>query len=454
MSRTNTNPPKLSEIIDRLGPKLTPEQELRRTVLSCLLFEKTFYESGLSIRDRIVSLCEKVSPEAISKLAIEARTTHNLRHVSLLLCVELAKYKGAIVADTIEIVIQRADELAELLSLYWLDGKKPISNQFKKGVARAFLKFDEYQFAKYNRDTAIKIRDVMFLVHAKPDTPEKAELFKRIAEDTLETPATWEVQLSAAGSNPVAKRAVFHRLLQERKIGDMALLRNLSNMHNLGVLALEMYLFSRDYHRVIPFRFISAAKTCPYYESALEKCFLKKFNIHSQALSQRTPRLNGKTILLVDHSGSMNDALSDKSTVTRFDAACGLAMILREMCEMIEIHSFSNETKEVPSRRGFALRDALVHSNSWGGTNLYSAVEMANNRNFSRDRLIVISDEQSTDHYRGKVKPNYKLAYMINVAPYKKGVSYTDDWVHIDGFSESAANFIVEYEKIGGEQNV
>ncbi|MCO6763737.1 hypothetical protein KQH43_32080, partial [Streptomyces sp. EL5] len=73
-------------------------------------------------------------------------------------------------------MIQRPDEMTELLAIYWADAlgpqqqrkRQPVSAQIKKGLARALTKFDAYQLAKYDRDGAVRIKDVLFLVHAKP----------------------------------------------------------------------------------------------------------------------------------------------------------------------------------------------------------------------------------------------------------------------------------------------
>lgn len=105
---------------------ITPEQQLKRSVMSCLLWEDTFYEDGESIVDRIVNACAKVQPPFIAQTAIEARTAYRLRHVPLLLLRELIKHgRGKMVGDTIFNTVQRTDELTELLALYWRDGRKP-----------------------------------------------------------------------------------------------------------------------------------------------------------------------------------------------------------------------------------------------------------------------------------------------------------------------------------------
>src|SRR5690242_15637897 len=119
-----------------IAKHISPEQELRRTVMACLLWENTFYEDGLAIADRISALIPKVGAEKVSAIAIEAREKMKLRHVPLLLCRELAHHK-LLKAETLARVIQRADELTEYISLYWKPKKQPLSAQSKKGLAMA-----------------------------------------------------------------------------------------------------------------------------------------------------------------------------------------------------------------------------------------------------------------------------------------------------------------------------
>src|SRR5215469_8079998 len=118
--------------------------DLRRTVLTCLLWEDTFYEKGNDMAQRIAALVSANKAEYVATLAREARNEMQLRHVPLFLVRELARRKGAgpLVAETLEQVIQRADELGEFVALYWKEKKQPLSAGVKRGLARAFQKFD------------------------------------------------------------------------------------------------------------------------------------------------------------------------------------------------------------------------------------------------------------------------------------------------------------------------
>src|SRR5689334_20569050 len=161
---------------------ISSKLQLRRAVLACMLWEGQFYESGVKIAARIAELVAKVTPEQVAALAIEARERMKLRHAPLLLVREMARLQTHrhLVAETLARVVQRADELAEFVALYWSEGKQPLSAQVKKGLAAAFTRFDEYALAKYNRATPVKLRDVLFLCHAKPLDAAQAALWKRL----------------------------------------------------------------------------------------------------------------------------------------------------------------------------------------------------------------------------------------------------------------------------------
>lgn len=415
--------------------RMTPEMQLERTVLACLLWEDTFYEDGQAVGDRIKALVPLCSPEFVHLLALKARGEMNLRHAPLLLCRELAR-TGKLRAGMLSAVIQRADELAEFLAIYWADngGRRTLSKQVKKGLALAFNKFGEYALAKYNRDGKVKLRDVLFLCHAKSENPEQDALWKRLAAKELAAPDTWEVALSAGAD----KGETFTRLILEGKLGALALLRNLRNMvqSNVTPSVINHAIAMADVSRVLPFRFIAAARYAPQFEPELEAALFRSL--------EGKPKLAGRTCVLVDVSGSMEDALSAKSDMKRMDAACGLAMVLREMCEAVCVYSFSTGLVVVPPRRGFGLRDAIVGSQPHHSTALAGAMNwlVANER---YDRLVIVTDEQSQDGV-GQLRPGTR-SYLLNVGTFKNGVGYGKGWTHISGFSEACVRYIVELER-------
>lgn len=435
-----TNPHRTYEGAPAIPPK-NPLAELRRAVASCLLWEDQFYEDGVAIGDRIANLVAHADPADVAALAIEARTQMKLRHAPLWLLAGLAKAGKGADADTYAATINRADEMGELISMHWKDGKRPLPAAMKRGIAKAFGKFDAYRLAKYNRKVAVTLKDVLRLVHPKPANDEQAALWKSVVDGTLATPDTWEVALSGGAD----KKETFERLLREGQLGYLALLRNLRNMAEAGVdraLVREAILARKGAHNVLPFRYVAAARAAPQFEPALDEALC--------ATIEGLSVLPGVTAVLVDVSGSMNDPLSARSDLTRRDAASTLASIIPGD---IRLFSFADLVVEVPPRRGMAGIDAIARSQPTGGTRLFDAVA-AVNAQVPYERLIVVTDEQATDPsrfgywIRGNVStmPNPKgKGYIINVAAYQNGVGY-GPWVHIDGFSENVLRFIAEHE--------
>ena len=459
--------------------RITHEMELRRSVMACMLFEDEFYEDGVKIADRIADLVGKVDGITVAKIAREARSQGKLRHVPLWLARNLVKTGYSDAAGVLTDVIQRPDEITEFLALYWKDGRTPLAHSVKRGLAAAFEKFDEYGLAKYDRDEKIKLRDVLFMVHGKTKDivlaeraatratrntsgeeadahgdviyadPVKKKGYKRgkvrrhggslaekVVARTLEIPDTWEVRLSEA-KTPQQKREVWMGLLGRKHLGALALLRNLRNMKEVAVpdeLVREA-LSQMKVDRVLPFRFLTAARYAPALEPDLETAMFR-------CLSDQE-KLSGETVVIVDVSGSMDSKVSGKSEIKRMDAACGVAILAREICEQVGIIAFSEQPKVIPARRGIALRDAIVNSMQHGNTNTQYALTLARQQFPNATRTIVITDEQSAQ----VIAAPPGLGYVMNVASAQHGIGY-GSWLHVDGFSEAVIDFIRVSEQV------
>ena len=441
------------------GPAIEvgPEKELRRAVSACLLWEDGFYESGQEIGNRIAALVAKVRPEAVAEIAIDARGRMKLRHVPLLLCREMARLPDhkRFVGSTLASCIQRADEITEFLAIYWAGGRQPISKQVKKALRAAFLKFDEYQLAKYDRDGKVKLRDAFMLVHGKtrdtltedgtltpglvkknyvrgPVVRHSGSLSHKLMKRELKVPDTWEVALSTGAD----KRGTFERLMAEKNLGALAFLRNLRGMIEAGVdrSAIEAYGAEVKVDRVLPFRLIAAAKHAPSLEPMIYGMLVR--------LCAGQPRFHGTTVLLVDGSGSMGQVLSGKSEMTRREAAIALAMVFAERCDRFYCVAFSSDPWEIPPRKGFGMRDAINAKVVPESTMLGKAVRFAQEKHKGADRVVVITDEQSHD------KPPHpeRRGYVINVSSARPSIAY-GPWVGIDGWSEGVLEYVSETER-------
>jgi 60 kDa SS-A/Ro ribonucleoprotein len=490
-----------------IAAKITPLLSLRRATMACMLWEDNAYIDGVSLAEHIKGLVHAVRLDEASEVAIEAREKQHLRHIPLLIVREMARHPKLasgpkIVSQTLARVIQRPDELSEFMAIYWKDGKVSLSKQVKLGLQQAFTKFNEYSLAKYNRDKAIKLRDVLFLSHPKPkDVPEdfplwnaaarqmykgvddaarldllrhirpdgfteNEKLFSKLVYDQLKMPDTWENQLSTLGQDKsldkeATKKATFERLMHENNLGDLAFLRNLRNMTQASVHRQQIIDYGNQlkWGRVLPFRFLAAARIVPDMEPHLENWMFKCLT--------DMPKLRGSTLLIVDTSGSMGQPISGKSDLTRLDAAGALTALAREICEDPTIyvtagddHTRIHKTKLVPARKGFALIDYVSGNRSksagcysdvgGGGIFLTQCLDFIHNEQKGRvfDRVMVFTDEQDCDL---KLNPTNakllgKINYMINIATEKHGIGYKK-WTHLDGFSEAIIDYIIQSEE-------
>lgn len=411
-------------------PEISAEKQLKRMVNAAFLWEDQYYLDGVSHAEIISKLVAELPADIVADCAIEAREVFKLRHIPLLLCRELAR-NNKLHYKVLDRCIKRADEMSEFLSIYWKEGKTPLSNQVKKGLAAAFVRFSEYDLAKWDKNSnKISIRDVMFLSHPKPQSPEQELLFKKVANQELQTPDTWETELSKG----MDKCATFTRLILENKLGALAFLRNLRTMINVGVNThlIQNHAISLNVDNVLPFRYITAARHCPTMSDMLETLMIKGLS--------NVPKLKGRTVLLVDVSGSMFGAkVSRHSELDRFDAAAALAMLCKEICENVEIYSFSDKLVKLTNARGFSLKNALENSQSHQGTKLGWAIDQII---MPHDRIIVFTDEASFDVPK---QPRCNNAYIVNVASYKNGVNQ-DRWTTITGFSEQVIEYIQQLE--------
>lgn len=204
-------------------------------------------------------------------------------------------------------------------------------------------------------------------------------------------------------------------------------------------------LNDNPFKRVLPFRFIAAARHAPEFEVELEGAMLRSLG--------EMPKLPGKTALVLDHSGSMCGAkISQKSELDRADAAAALAILVREVCAEVVVIAFSSavawqgehnaqDAVIVPARRGFALADAYRTSMHWFGTNTESGKQLADRQGY--DRIVVVTDEQS--HQSVSNPTDGARGYFLNVGTYRNGIGY-GAWTHIDGWSESVVRYIQEAE--------
>lgn len=463
MSKLNPNIKPTSKFTDErlaggsgaLAAKQSNIALLKRLTLANLLWEDVAYCDGKKIAEEIERLIPLCSAEDVYTVALVARTLQKLRHTPLFLASEMCKYPEhrLFVRDLLPKIITRADMLTDFLSIYWKGGKKPLANQAKKGLAAAFHNFNAYKFAKYDRDAAIKLRDVMFLVHPRPQDEKEAELFKMIASRTLPVPETWEAMLSAGKD----KKETWTKLITEDKIGGLAFLRNLKNMREADIdkKVIKYGFENLKASMLLPMNFLQAARMNPEFERDIEDAMIASWS--------NLPKIPGRTLFILDASGSMKWAtISSKSKLTRFDAAKAMAMLAANQCEDFELvvtagndhaREHKSEVIKYPSKRFNLLKQIDKANGRVGGGGIFTrqCLEWSREQFTGEfDRIIVFSDSQDCDYPDKRVpKPFGKHNYICDVSSERHGVNYKGAWdAEISGFSEHFLTFIAAYEGI------
>jgi hypothetical protein len=403
---------------------LNEKMQLYSAVVTTSLSNK-FYESDHKRVERIRSLISKNDPAFVGKLAVYARTKMNLRSVPLVLAVELAKGQSGntIVRKTVKGVVKRADEITELLAYYQVangrSGAKKLnklSKQIQHGLAIAFNSFDEYQFAKYDRDGEIKLRDALFIVHPKATSDAQQMLFDKIAKGELDVPYTWETELSALGQKKFADekekasafRAKWEELIMSGKLGYMALLRNLCNIIDARV-SMEIidevcnHLSNRDAvakSKQLPFRFLAAyreVKALPSGSVPVVLDALEKAVAHS-AMNIRGFDKTTSVVIACDVSGSMQNPVSAKSKILHYDIGLMLGMLLQSRCENVQTGMFGDRWKiiNVSHKNILAnVQELYKRAGEVGyATNGYLVIQDLINRQIVVDKVMMFTDCQ------------------------------------------------------------
>lgn len=434
-----TNTMKTENKSGHVAYKMDDKEKLVSMVLTTMFGEQKYYGDNTS---ELVQLAEKSDKEFLCKLAVYARKEAHLRSVSHALTAIIARYGSRYIKQTVNGVVERADDITEILSCYMNMYGKPIPNGLKRALAGAMNKFDEYQFAKYNGSKkTVKFRDVLRICHPKGKNKKQEELFGKIINDTLETPYTWEVELSTKGNTKETWKA----LIDGGKVGYMALLRNLRNILNA-----EPDNIDKVYDRLankeavlkskqLPFRFLSAYKMVQ--DTASSKCF----DVLEQAAEysiENIEKIKGKTLIAIDVSGSMQNLISEKSTIRCQEIATMIGAMSNKICEDAEVVCFSDGLWKNPiSSRNGIINSALSMAANGGGTNLKLPLEYALESKKKFDRMIMVSDNEINADYSWRDSGFEKTCQPL-VDRYRKEVN-KDFWVHaIDIMGYGTQQFI------------
>lgn len=433
--------------------KYTDFELLRRVTLTNLLFESNYYQSADEIMTQMESLAHKVSGSQLVELALECRFEQKLRHTPLWLLILANEIHGAPVKDALAKVANRPDMTMDVLQMLKVrNGSYKMSKSIKKGLAKAFDNYDAYQIAKYKKNNLdISLVDVVNLVHPKP-TEANEQALKDLVRNELQPANTWEVALSAGAD----KKETFERMIAEKSLGSMAILRNIRNMIEAKIprMTIKEAISQVNSPWLTPFNFLAAQRNAPDFTADIDEAMKRTF---------AQEKIKGTTILVIDVSGSMGALTSQNSKFSRMDLAFAMAATGSYIFEdMILVFTAGSDQR----RKGehmvwtnssglgiFQDASSIVAKLGGGGIFTYQLCEWLKNNGLAKeaDRLVVISDSQDIDAYYGDAKtPDttpYDTSYIIDISSHTHGIK-TNNWTaEINGWSDKVFHYIKELEK-------
>jgi hypothetical protein len=477
-----------------------PTHTLFETVVATLYGKDGFYEGSNDRVDRMkLALGEIVRQNGIKgsefagRVALFARNDMHIRTMPIIMVVELtaalreAKLNDPGMRKLVADVIQRADQITDLYSyaLTVFGDKKFIPLAIKKGVADAFNKFDSYQFAKYNRDGAVKFRDLLRVTHPTPDSEARQVIFNKIMTETLEAPYTWEVELSANGQKPEAERKsakdMWETLLSRKgsgEVGYMALLRNLRNICQAGV---DRVIMNDVLGRIADPAQVARSKQLPWafiaaYDAAklsgLPHYVLTAISRAADASIGNLPAIGQRPWIIMDVSGSMQNFSyqhlkggkldrSHENTSPAKIAAIFAAALLKSAknSEQFKFTVFSNSAKHItglnPNDTIISLYETIMSNVSGGGTNIEAALNLKSSLGFEPDAVVVLSDmevNRVSGYYKQKlvISPNFARQFAKDAALIAVNIDSgestpldaRDGWTQLAGFSPKIFEFV------------
>lgn len=360
-----------------------------------------YYEPDAVQINRYLELTEamlyKYSADFVAKAAVFSRNELGLRTISQLTAVKVNDYYFDNKRYFFSKYFRRIDDIAEVFGAIDTFGSGKRSHALIKGAADYLSRQSAYSLGKYKMaGKEYNLFDLINLTHAHSDAIDS---YKR---GTLETPDTWETAISAT-KDMEEKSKEWCRLVEEKRLGYLALIRNLRNIVEAAP--------SNDWIKTV---------LCPAVENevAIRKSlifpyqiYVAWFNLGDCSLQLRAsldtafriavgnmPELEGDTAIVLDVSGSMDDLISDRSRIKikQLGAVYGVAIYLKNPnCKLIKFGNHALEFSVDPKNDVFTMIERFYANDGVGfGTDISPAVKILEKSGKTFTRIFLISDMQ------------------------------------------------------------
>jgi hypothetical protein len=409
------------------------------------------------------------------------RLESGLRHSVLYSILGVIKAgKGNVIDKLTDRVLLRPSDVTDILNIYLSidNNKKTLPGSLKRLITKALNRYDQYQYEKYGRkkdSLNMNLVDVFNLVHPKPKDKEYEVLFKKVIEQDLDSPETWEHILSNEVEETInksdiilldnistnkkfkTKKEAWTYLIKTKKLPSLAALRNISNMleSNIDINLLKNYIDKNiSTKRIFPLQILNAYVNTNNEE--IKEVLIKKLSISKGEL------LKGKTLIVLDISGSMGEFNLIRTNNLASRAISMFLSIANNVEDFELVLTAGNDMKR--KHASLKIKDKKIFKNletllsfineqrdrnnlGYGGIFTKQCLDwIKENNKIFYERVIVISDSQDCDY---SVTTNDlpilgKFNYINNIAAYKN-VGYnesTNGFKEITTFSSKIIDFI------------
>ena len=367
--------------------------------------EDTFYETAENQQKRFLELTDQIANaygyEFVAKCAVFARNELGMRSVSQLIAGWLNDKSFENKRAFYRAFCHRPDDVAEMFAAVDFLGAKR-SHAMVRGCGDYLSNIDAYTLGKYKLNSReYNMFDLINITHATSGAINDYKV------GMLDTPDTWETKISTAKSVE-ERNAEWIRLVEENRLGYMALIRNLNNILACGVSNawVSQYLIPQLTNRtairkslVFPYRIYTAYKNLNINNFKINDALSEAFTI---AIGN-VPMFTGNTAILLDVSGSMQDPISANSKVSIKEIGACFAVglfLANPNTTIIKFGSYAKELKLDALDNDFTLIDRLCANDGCGyGTEVIPAFRRLSACHKDFDRIFLISDMQIMDNY-------------------------------------------------------
>lgn len=492
LPRSVTAPPRLPNYLPTgnggEGIKRDAKTELFLLATVNTVGHDTFYETAAKRDNRFKNLVvelTKEDPNWVYNLLVWLRSEGNMRTASIVGAIEYTMAGGPNGRKLIDAVLQRPDEPGEAIAYYRLAHRRTLSASVLRGVRDGVERmYSEWSALKYDgQSKGYRFGQVVEIVHPHPKTTEQDQLYKALTlrargrdlpseigvplfrkdamlqqlspkhrfahlQDAIQIGWSWE---RLASWLPKAHHKEMWEALAP-KLNYMALLRNLRNMEEATVSMETINLVNArlssqeevEKSRQLPMRFLSAFKhTSMQWHWALEQALN-----HSMA---NVPYFKGRTLVLVDGSGSMNAPVSagkrgKADPLTRWEASKIFAATIAVRSENPAVLVFTTGVSYVAKTERNILTTIKGMHFPQGGTNIHRSLEEGLQAVGGRvDRVIILTDEQTSDYGRMDVTVP---VYVFNVAGHEAGLAPSGSrWYSFGGLTDACFDMIEHLDR-------